>query len=359
MNLKVYYLSIVLLVSTAHLPGQQTPMPIDKKSQGDIATQPKVGTPFTPRMARSVARSITKLYLIKHYKLDPGKLDETAEAIARRIMEYNHKHDTPEGKDLGEALMVALFEMRANVIGGTGSPNIPPELAQKIGKLTGPLFPDIRNLAADLVADIRPKLETKQQLKLAADLFILNSSLDYIETVMQRWADGQISPYENPLDPSKGTAQNANKDTERYLKWANHWAQQSLPDKQWQDWKQYVEQAKNLYAFDDTQASTADSVLRECIKLSEQLAKDQDRTNRLLQSRVNSYLVAWLRHWNWDHPFIYLLQSDFEDAREPIRALSDKLKQQINKIPTEQQRKAANQRIAALLLEKGFDIEKD
>ena len=319
------------------------------------------GIPFTPAMARALALSLAKDPFLRRYELDPEKTEEVVDIITRRLMQFAHEIDTPDGQALAEHLLVGMVEMRANIRAGTDGPRMPIETGKQIGKLLRPVLPRVREVFADITREVRPHLPVKQQLKLAGDMVIANSALDALDGIMERWERGQISPYENPLDPWWGRIEHSG-NADRSQSWikerAERWAETAVKGAA-SGWQHYVEQAKKLYEFDESQLATADSILRECIERSQAVTQDETWRNRLRSNRLWCYVSLVDRRWGWDHPFVYLLVADYQELKKPLDDLEAELKRRIDEIPTAQQRRRAEEKVAEWLSGLGFKEDKE
>lgn len=361
--MKAKPLCLLGIVILAALPVEaQEGSPPAHDSAPNAAAAP--GITFTPAMARALALSLTKAPFLIRYELDPKKTDEVVELIARRLMQFAHEMDTPDGQALTEHLMTGMVEMRANLLSGAEGYRMPVETGKEIGRLLRPLMPKVREVFADITRDVRPMLSTKKQLQLAGDMVIANSALEYLDGIMERWERGDIGPYENPLDPWWGRIQhsgNAERSESRIKQAAKQWTDYELGRLE-PSWREYVEAAKKLYALNESQAATADSVLRECLERAQVIIGEESWGERVRQNRLWWHVVRFDWQCGWDHrdhPLLYLFKSDYEELNGPVEKLGDELKRRVDDIPTDDQRRKAEDRIAKAMAEVGFKPEEE
>ena len=200
-------------------------------------------------------------------------------------------------------------------------------------------------------------LGMKQQLKLAGHLIAIGKGIDVFEENMKKWAEGDVDPYGNPLEPQDKPIELNENGESKELAAARQRAEGTLnAEKRHEGWEKYVEQAKEFYQFDDTQAATAESVLREMIDRSDSIRADEEWRERAYRNRLWSFMGSRLglrRH----NVIEDIVSDDFTVLTRPIQDLYMELRVRIDSIPTEAQRRAAEERILASMSEQGFDLD--
>lgn len=345
--------TIAVGCGAASLIGQEArPVPEDAMSRPT-----EYGIRFTPGMAREMSDQFTKHLLRGQYQLPEDKVKEASESVTRRIMEAVHEADKEgRGQDLAEFAVTEMFNAMANVEPGSGLDGMPQGLGTGIGQRILPMMPAIHDLIKNVGQDIRPMLPMKSQLTFGRHLMLAKTGLNAFEKNMQRWADGKVDPYGNPFeDRDKEIETDENGESDE-LKGARNRAEGTIGKGLWSGWEGYVEDANVFYELNESQSATADSVLRELTERAESTTHDESWREQAYRNR----LISFMRHalaLARNNPIRILLNEQYEQLTEPIKALETELKQRIDDIPTQAQRTAAEERIMAALVEQGFDPE--
>jgi len=177
------------------LPAPAQRVPAEAGSPADQPTS--FGIRFTPGMARSLAGGYVRM-LTERYELDPSKVDQTEDAVARRFMALAHRLDD-EG--FGEALEGMVEGILAGQMDAGRQDGMNLKSAQAMAEGLKPVMPAIREMIRGVAQDVRPMLAAKQQIKFGADLLTFNTAMDAFEQNLDRWSRGEIQPYENPFAP--------------------------------------------------------------------------------------------------------------------------------------------------------------
>ncbi|MHC4443164.1 MAG: hypothetical protein ACYTF1_08015 [Planctomycetota bacterium] len=318
----------------------------------DIMSRPtKYGIRFTPGLARMMAQQFTKHSLVKHYKMDKEKSDQADEMVARRLMETAHAIDGPSQ----ELIERFIEEQLAYQQKGGGGGFMPPTFGKEFADRLLPILPEIRNLIRNTAHDVRPMLAMKQQFKMAGELMAINTAFDAFEGTIKQWASGEVTKYSDPFHQSR----KVEKDSEgvsQNLKNARKNAQSALDKGKSSAWAKYVKQAKEFYQLDDSQAASADSILREYLERAKNPTADEDWSTRFYRNHLWQYMILNLpNHWN--HPLRALIDDEYAELAEPLEILDGELKSKIDSIPTKTQRQEAEERMETLLAEKGFKTQ--
>lgn len=359
----IHLVILTALVASPPASSQEEPAPdrSDAASATPAETADRPPHPTivaTPAMARSLARMWVNELFVQRYKLEPKHHDEVIEKVARELMAFAHELDTPEGTALVRSTLDGIMQMRAHTRGPAARPEISPETARYLGQHLPPMIPRLRELFANVVKDVRPRLATGQQLRLAGDMMLVNSALDFMDESMQRWARGDIKPDENPIDPYMGDMryEGYEKMQERWKsEYARSWAERNVPDGQWKEWTEYVKQAAELYEFDATQSAAAESILRECMERGNDLLAAPAQRDRLFQAHLWHIMSLLKRRGTLDDPSHWFLQRQLEETEEPWKELGGEMRRRVDEIATEPQRRAASERMYALFAEQGYE----
>lgn len=313
-----------------------------------------IGTRFTPDMARAIAEAYTKDVLIRRYQLPDDQHEAAHDAVAHRLMKMAHTFDTASHQTAIEDLLTTMVNLSTNR--GSGLWEVGPQLSKNIT----PMMPAIRDLVGGVAKDVRPMLPFKQQMKLGGDLVLVNSSLDAFESTMQRWANGDVQEGENPFRPNPRPVELDEDGRSKALKAAEKTAQAVLDKIEVNKWAGYVEQAKQFYDMDDAQVSTADSILREYVQRAETVTHSDEWRDRMFHNRVWNTMSRRLPGSGWHSPLRTLVDREYELLLNPIVAIGKEMKDRIDGIPTDAQKRAAEERLLADLEDFGLtDIESE
>jgi hypothetical protein len=300
-------------------------------------------------MARALASQYVRGALVPRYQLDAAKVDETVEAVARRIMAMAHRLDDDRTAESLEHMVEGIMEGQLEAGGG---PGIQPKAGRAMAEALKPAMPAFRDLVRGIAQDVRPKLAAKEQLKFGAELLAVTTAMDAFEQTLDRWARGDIRPGENPFQDDGQLKRDESGRTAAY-KSAEDQARQAVEKGQWEEWKKYVEDAKKFYDFDEGQAASADSILNECLQRVAQYTQSEDWRRNVQRNQLWKNMLFQLQVGPV-HPLRYYLQRQYRRMLDPIDAIGQELKQQVDAIPTPAQRRSAEDRILQTLGAQGF-----
>jgi len=346
--------SILIILSTSggiRALGQDPPPPT-AGDRGKSGAEPRLR--FTPKMAEGIGRLYTKEVLKRRYELPDDRADEAADLIARRLMSAVHGSEE-QALAVAEFYMTRGLEFAADMREGkTEFYGIPPDLARGLAQRITPTLPAVRELIKNVGQDIRPMLPLKQQLKLAADLMTVHAGVDAFEETMKRWSKGEVDPFENPFRGSEREIKVDENGESEALKNARKQAENMLKSAEYvSKWEKYVERAKELYEFDDSQSATADSILRETLDGAERITADELRQKRLYRNRLWSQMI-WRLEGGWRSPMRQWIEIDQQALNQPIEDLGQDMMRRIDEVPTASQRQRAEEHVRATLADKGF-----
>lgn len=312
------------------------------------------GLRITPELARMIAKAVVEHGIAQRHKLPEDKVEEATEKVARRIMQSAHELDGPA------QLFAERFieeQLLYRIEGNMGF--IPRHYGKEFAEGMLKILPEVRKCAAGITADIRPMLPFKEQLKLAGEMMAFHTAVDGFHQTMEKWASGEIDNYENPFDRSPGKKDDIERDDEGVsivVKNARTSAESQTTQSAIQEWEQYIKEAAQLYEFDETQQATADSILREMRDKVQRLEQDDAWRGKLYRNRLWHSMI-----WNLDHQqrwqFYQILDRVHEELRSPIVKLGEELKERVDRIPTDSQKRNADLKMDELLIEKGFNPE--
>jgi len=322
------------------------------RPQDDLTARPtEAGIRMTPGLARAIARSVAKADLVGRYGLDESKLDEAAESMARRIMAACHELDGP-----GQELLERFIEEQVRNEAEGGGGDIAQRFGRELGQRVVPMIPTIRNMVRGITRDVRPMLPMKSQLKMAADLALLETGFNGFEENMQRWSRGEIRAFENPFEDHSRQSKLDERGRSQALKSARQSAEQAVGQGTWSRWKRYVEEAAKFYNFDSSQVATAQSILQEYLERVQTSLRDETWRQRVYDNRLWLRMM-WTLPGGWQNPLRAYLEGEYVEMVDPIMVLERQFKERIDDIPTLVQREAAAQHMERILAEKGLGLE--
>lgn len=314
------------------------------------------GIRLTPTMVRTITGTFTREVLVRRYELDAAKIDEVSERIARRCMAVSHEHGA-KAEPVLEYFLAELAEddarHREDPKLGENDTFLNPEFCKNLGDKLLPLTPIMRDLVRDIGQDIRPLLPLKQQLKLGADMTLLGGAFDAFEKNLQRWAEGNAVPGENPFDSDGDPLAKDENGQSKALRNARKAADSELDQERRikSIWESYLKQFKTFYALDPGQCATADSVLRESLERVQPVLQDATWRKDMYSIRVLLNLSSMLGiRW----PLTEMLSRRHERLMDPINNLGDEFRIRLDQIPTTAQRAAADARMDKALAEQGY-----
>ena len=338
--------AFILIALMAAFARAETP----KAADDPLGEPVELGFRFTPEIARAIGASFTDDVLIRRYQLPPEKKDQAAKAVAQRIMTAAHATDGPAA-EFFEFYFAQSTQARAE--GRRDRDNITPDFAKGFSEKMTPLIPALRDMVRDVGQDVRPLLPLKQQIKLTADMMLATTGLDAFEKNMQLWAKGQVNG-NDPFAPEPQQVQVDESGQSVALKAAKQSATQNLDSGSWMQWKEYLEQAKRLYAMDDAQKSTADAVLREFLERVQVTTQKAEWRQQVYRNRL---WYALLVHFPLarNNPLRQFVDIEYAKLLAPIGALESDFKKRVDEIPTEAQRTKAEANITAIIAQQGVE----
>jgi hypothetical protein len=317
----------------------------------------EVGVRLTPEMARAGARLFTEKYLVSEFELDPAKVDQATELMARRIMQLAHEHEEA-GQEFIEFAMTTALEFQVKNRNGAEDTGFPVDLAKGVGTRLVPLIPSIREATNGVMQDVRPLLSFKQQLKFTGQIALANVALDALDKNMRRWSTGEVDEFSDPFDDPEATEKRDAAAEKQRLDNARKAAEARSKQRLGAQWEEYVKAAKEYYQMDDAQGQAADSLLREYQERAKTAIGSEAEWRKRIYANQFWQMFSMELPGKWGgNPLYVMLDRERETLREPLDKLEEELKQRIDEIPTQAQREAAEARITAAFAAKGVKIE--
>jgi len=345
----------MLVVGSAWLAGPVLGEPA--ASPPDPLSAPsEYGIRFTPAMARGLAREFVRDELVRGYELDPAREQEAIETVSRRMMEALHSVDTDANQVVAERLVTTFLQAIQEGKRVGHRPLFSPDLATAFGRDMQPFLPAVRTLVRDVAQDVRPMLSMKQQLRFAGELMAVHAALDGFETAMQRWVRGGAAPGEDPFRPDRQPKLGPDGASDELRSARKKAGADNRVDSLCSEWDEYVKDAGRFYGFDEAQSATASSVLREIKQRAEALGQNDG-----LNARRHRY-VFWDTLWRSlgpefrgpNHPVHHLLTQAARSLQDALGVLDEELKQRIDRIPRDPQRRRAEEEMHTKLAKFGL-----
>lgn len=313
----------------------------------------EIGVRFTPRMAQAMGHLFAR-EMKGQYELSDEQVNDVREIIATRLMK-TVSNNAVTGRDMMEMMMETVME---------NDGRFPKESAQQFAKLAKPLIPALHDFFRETAGEIGKKMTVKQRLKFTADVAKATAGLAIFENRMKRWEEGQVGDGANPFwdpadnDPSKaGEAANEDPNEKPEHRQARQRAERQM-SWQWdveKSWPAYVDQATEFYEFDEAQQNSAKAVLADMLQRAKAIKTPQweenVRQNRIAQS------LSWRAGGSRfsQGPWMFRLESQYDQLTKPLEDLSQELKRRIEQLPTTAQRTKAMEKVRQALGEKGLD----
>jgi hypothetical protein len=321
-----------------------------------MASPTEYGIRLTPGMARAMSRWTIREVFVKRYELDESRVDEATELMARRIMQFAHEHEAA-GRELIEFAITEALEHKTRSR-DEGMEGMPLGLARGIGTRLLPVMPSIRDATDGVMQDIRPMLSLKQQIRFTGEVTAVNVALDAFDKNMQRWAAGDVDPFGDPFKSGDAKFKKDADGQTQTLKRIRGGAEADSRREPGGDWDRYVEQAKQYYQLDESQAAAADSLLRDYKQRAKiAVAPEDEHRAKVYQNSLWCQFATELPGRWWGNPLNILLYERSGKLDAPVEALGEELRGRIDEIPTRAQREAAESRVWATFAEKGLKVD--
>ncbi len=329
----------------------QTPEPTQRPSEYALR--------LTPDIARGMAREFVRDEFVRRFQMDRSHEAEAIELVARRMMAAAHAIDTDEGQATAERLLTTVMGAVENAESrGRHSPTFTPEQSKSFANDVQKFMPAVRTLVRDVAQDVRPMLPMAQQLRFAGELMVVQTLMDGFESTMQRWSAGGAADEENPFEPDAQQLELGPDGASDRLRDARKYAAGQDPCAlRMAEWEEYLSDARAYYGLDDTQMATAQSILREVTARAEAITQNGQLAKQwhgyMLWEHLCGSLGAAYR--GYDHPLRYLMARGEKPQRQAVDALDDEFKSRIERIPRDEQRRAADQSMEAQLVKAGLE----
>lgn len=325
----------------------------NRRDRDDESRMTDYGVRFTPEMARGFARLWMKGFAARRYDMDEEAVEEATELAARRFMEAAHKLDDEGYREVLEEMVNRMVRSEVEQDPSENINGIHPDVGQAMGEGLLPMLPRFREALNGIARDVRPMLAPGQQLKFAGDMMAFQTAIDSFEKTMERWSEGDVRPGEDPFIGRTASNEKDEEGRTRAYRQARKEAEKAINSGRWDKWEEYVEEAKQFYNLDYSQASTADSILRECLDRVQAVVQSDYWRSRMFRNRFWSQISKELRV-DGRHPMARHLASHYSQMFDPIVDIERDLKRRIDAIPTQVQRQQAEERVLETLVGKGY-----
>jgi hypothetical protein len=310
---------------------------------------------FTPEMAKSIGQTVSRRVFAR-YELPEDKYDEAADAVARRMMDWAHRFDTPEYRNNAENMLAEMFDTMAEHSGPDRGPGMMPGLAMAFARNAKPALAPFQEAVNLMARDIRPMLPLKQQLRLGTDLAAFGAAFDAFEERVEQWEKGDVDPGENPFQPADDRVRLNEKGVSTRLEQAASRADRMMDYGPQSQWGRYLKNAIEYYALDEAQKASAEALLRDYEKRAEAITRSE------LNQQRKRRLLLWRTFWapmtrGSEDTVSFLISEQLDVIDGPLRQLDTEFKRRVDEIPTDAQRQAAAQRAWDLLAQGGWTRE--
>jgi len=263
-------------------------------------------------------------------------------------MQMAHNIEEPGG----ELIERFIEEQLAGQVRGEDHSFVPRNFAKEFSDRILPLIPEIREMVQGAVHDIRSMLPMKKQLQLAGEMMGFQTAVDAFEETMKKWSSGEVANYDDPFHQQR--MEKNEKGETQGLRWARQMAENGIRQSHGKEWKRYVDKFKALYKLDAAQMATAESMLREYVDREQTITAESGWKQRIYRDQLWLNLSYHLPQGR-DNPACALFEDDLASAKAPFERLDEEFKMRLESIPTDDQRRIADEMITKLLKNKGLE----
>jgi hypothetical protein len=261
--------------------------------------------------------------MARHYNLSPEQQEYTRTLMNQRVKRFLADYE----KDVrGLLYEITDYQMKRETP--------PPEVAQEIGERAKQLLPAIKQEILEGNMKWREILNDEQKAKHDQDLQIMYKQFDYFEKVADRWSKGEVSASDFEWGGSKVSPQ------------------PRMPRPSEDAWEYYVRMFVQMYNLDESQRNTAYSVLRT---MKEEATRYRDAKKEEFARLAAADAEAAKSGPKSDPDQLKAAQEEARrrvearrELEQPIAAMFERLKAELQKIPTSEQRAAREAKIQKL-----------
>jgi len=258
----------------------------------------------------------------RRYKLTPEQEAFTRKLMATKVRQFLEKYED----DIRYLLTQAMKYQMA------GTPPTPEEV-QRLTKRFMPLFEEAKRQILEANSQFREILTDEQKKKHDVDLQVTKHNFEVLQERLNRWAAGGFDPEKDFRPPRKrrpaGAGARGGDRRPRVI------GPGGRVERTLDYWDLYVRRFINRYKLDAAQTKQAMSILADCKKRAleyrtshkEDFQKVQDKIRRLLGKKdARKDLEAAYK--------------ELRELSKPINDIFQEMKQRLDQIPTEAQRRA-------------------
>ena len=269
--------------------------------------------------------SILQMYvqtMAQHYNLSPEQQEYTRTLMNQRVKRFLADYE----KDVRGLLAEIMdYQMKREIP--------PPEVAREIGERAKQLLPAIKHEILDGNMKWREILNDEQKARHDQDLQILYKQFDTFEQIADRWSKGEVASSD--------------------FEWGSRISQAPRMPRPSEDaWEYYVRMFIQMYNLDEGQRNTAYSVLRT---MKEEAARYREAKKEEFARLAAADAEAAKSGPKSDPEQLKKAQEEARqrvearrELEQPIAAMFERLKAELNKIPTSEQRAAREAKLQKL-----------
>jgi len=252
-----------------------------------------------------------------------------------------------QGQNLSEAVIESMWSAMSS---GKGM-EFTPEMGRELGNRALPAMPALHELMDGFLTDAEPILPPESMEKLRKKMAEGQKELDKFDQRMQRWAQGQMKPGEDPFNdrseeanppPNNQTGANAaapRKPASPEMQRAERNADAVLAFAGVNEWTMFKTQVETYFKFDEQQKAKAEQILAGYRGKADAIMtpqwKESMRQNRIkvnLRSQIKGMPTA---------PWFWRLEYEYAQSLRPVQEMGWAFKKEILALVTRAQREAA------------------
>lgn len=257
--------------------------------------------------------------IARRYNLNEQQEKYTQALMTRGVKEFLGKHED----DLREL----LTEMIAKQV---SKEEVTAEMAKRWGDMAMPMFHDAKKSILENNMAWREILNEDQKKIHDLDLRLMQGNFKQFEERFQRWQDGEHRPGEMPIGPARPADATAAQPTT-----PPQIVRQMKPD----TWELYVQQFSDKYKLDKSQRTSASAILVDCRNRANQYLE----ANKTAMAGVDAELADARKTRPIDREALMDVTRRNRELSAPVTQLYNEMKERLDKIPTEAQRRAVGE----------------
>ncbi len=341
-----------VLMSVCALPAADRSAASGTPSE-DVMRPTRYGLRATPELVRMFTGFLVEDEgWARELKLTDTQKNQLADAISRRVMATAHA-DGAQWQALVEYLLEAELRNNGKFDGQSG-----PELARRFLPLIRPIRDFWNALSADSRAFMEPAQIEQYEQGMKREL----KQVDEAQAQMQRWAAGDVDdggrPFESPRprEPQQidTPEQKAARQRQRHLKSASIRADFELKQFSTESWEAFVHASASFFGFSGPQIAAGKRLCKGYAAQADAIMTPQWQERFRNNQIKRSLLRGAAPDRDQTAPWMHRLDREYRELTEPVEKLHNSLRWEILGMATDEQRRAGQEKVAALTAKQGL-----